>query len=394
MVFEPAPEPAERPNSVPAVSLRLARGCTLYLPSIEDARSNKANAGNLTVMLPTVHATPRSVQSLRSGDATGWTRGALQSTSRYGFQTVLGAPPASAGARQVTADVALRLAHAWSVDLNLVSHVVLKVELPPARRRDCLAPVPRHGDAHQLGQRQWRVHVGAESRPRRGGARHGERCRRALRWPAFACAGGRAMKSRLELHLTCDVPHESQIPFSVAVCEQIGLRPLLIDHHRDNGGERNRQLSATAWLRADLEEAKAEAMALAQWLARAGMAVLGVKVDAPVQDADQLDCDGQYFEWRGKLRQQQCDMSALQQLCEAHGAQLSRDSLREEACTCFVTLRSCRIPGGIHVARIGRDRTARARRLAGAEAGLRNLPARQPRIALQLQLQWQLHLEA
>jgi hypothetical protein len=149
------------------------------------------------------------------------------------------------------------------------------------------------------------------------------------------------MKSRLELHLTCDVPHESQIPFFVAVCEQIGLRPLLIDHHRDNGGERNRQLSATAWLRADLEEAKAEAMALAQWLARAGMAVLGVKVDAPVQDADQLDCDGQYFEWRGKLRQQQCDMSALQQLCEAHGAQLSRDSLREEACTCFVTLRSC-----------------------------------------------------
>lgn len=127
MVFEPAPEPAERPNSVPVASLRLARGCTLYLPSIEDARSNKANAGNLTVMLPTVHATPRSVQSLRSGDATGWTRGALQSTSRYGFQTVLGTPPARAGARQVTADVALRLAHAWSVDLNLVSHVVLKV---------------------------------------------------------------------------------------------------------------------------------------------------------------------------------------------------------------------------------------------------------------------------
>ncbi|KQW57810.1 hypothetical protein [Variovorax sp. Root411] len=128
MVFEPALEPAERPNGVPAASLRLARNCTLYLPAIEDARSNKANAGNLTVMMPTVHATPRSVQSLRSGDATAWTRGALQSLGRYGFQAVPGAPPASGGgARQVAADVALRLAHAWSAGLNLVSHVVLKV---------------------------------------------------------------------------------------------------------------------------------------------------------------------------------------------------------------------------------------------------------------------------
>lgn len=135
MVFEPSPEfsqPAERPDGMPAQAspLRLARGCTLYLPVVEDARSNKANVGNLTVMLPTVHATPRSVQSLRSGDATAWTRGALQSTSRYGFQVVAGAAPsggAGHGGRQVTADVALRLAHAWSVNLNLVSHVVLKV---------------------------------------------------------------------------------------------------------------------------------------------------------------------------------------------------------------------------------------------------------------------------
>jgi hypothetical protein len=133
MLFEASPDAAlsaERPDGVPAASPRLVRGCMLYLPGVEDARSNKANAGNLTLMLPTVHATPRSVQSLRSGDATAWTRGALQSTGRYGFQPVFGSAPANvqpnAGANQVTADVALRLAHAWSADLNLVSHVVLK----------------------------------------------------------------------------------------------------------------------------------------------------------------------------------------------------------------------------------------------------------------------------
>jgi hypothetical protein len=153
------------------------------------------------------------------------------------------------------------------------------------------------------------------------------------------------MKGMLELQLTCGALHDSQIPFFVATCEQVGLRPLLIDHHHPHphGVEQpQRQPSATAWLRADLEEARAEAMALAQWLAHAGMSVLDVKVDAPVQDFERLGrgsqdgCSGQYFEWRGTLRQPQ-DMAALQDLCKAHGAQLSRDSLRD---ACFVTLRS------------------------------------------------------
>lgn len=158
------------------------------------------------------------------------------------------------------------------------------------------------------------------------------------------------MKGMLELQLTCGALHDSQIPLFVATCEQVGLRPLLIDHHQPHphphgdepGARPQRQPSATAWLRADLEEARAEAMALAQWLAHAGMAVLDVKVDAPVQDLERFGHGGgggghgQYFEWRGKLRQPN-DMAALQALCKVHGAQLSRDNLRD---TCFVTLRS------------------------------------------------------
>jgi len=127
MVYEQAPEPVQRPNGPPVESLRVAPGCMLYLPKIEDIRSNKANAGNLTLMMPTVHATPRSMQSLRSGDAGVWTRDALLSAKRYGFGAVAGAPASPDAARQVTAEVALRLAHAWSAGLNLVSHVVLVV---------------------------------------------------------------------------------------------------------------------------------------------------------------------------------------------------------------------------------------------------------------------------
>jgi len=148
MVFEPAPEAAERPNSPPVARLHVANGCTLYLPAIDDLRLNKANVGNLTVMLPTLHATPVSVQSIQGGDAGPWIRGALQSAGRYGLQVVVAAAPPSPGAaRQVTADVALRLAHAWSAGLNLVSHVVLQATY----RRPGAEPVVRQ--YHGMGTR-------------------------------------------------------------------------------------------------------------------------------------------------------------------------------------------------------------------------------------------------
>lgn len=127
MVYQQAPEQEQRPNGPPVETLRAPQGCKLNLLAIEDARNNQVYVGNLTLMMPTVHATPRTVESLRSGDAGMWTRDALLSTKRYGFQPVVGAPAAAAAARQVSAVVALRLAHAWSAELNLVSHVVLKV---------------------------------------------------------------------------------------------------------------------------------------------------------------------------------------------------------------------------------------------------------------------------
>ncbi|MFS2168162.1 hypothetical protein [Variovorax sp. Varisp62] len=143
------------------------------------------------------------------------------------------------------------------------------------------------------------------------------------------------MKRALKLHLTCCALQESQIAAFVVVCEQVGLKPMLIDLAH---GEQKQQPIATGWLRGTLEEAKAEAMALGQWLARAGMAVRRVKIEAPVQGWERLSQPDQYFEWRGKL--QLHDASALQHLCETHGARLSRNSLMGETGMRFVTLRS------------------------------------------------------
>jgi len=129
MVFESSPEPGQRPDEAPVPAFRIAQRCTLFVARVDDIRRNKSHMGNLTRMLPTVHATPRRVESLRGGDAVPWVRDALLATRRYGFDTLAEAPPAAGLARrQLGAEVSLRLAHAWSVDLNLVSHVAIKVD--------------------------------------------------------------------------------------------------------------------------------------------------------------------------------------------------------------------------------------------------------------------------
>lgn len=139
----------------------------------------------------------------------------------------------------------------------------------------------------------------------------------------------------LELHLTCGALQAAELPAFVAVCEQVGCRPLLIDLPH---GHQKQQPMATAWLRGDLEDAKAEAMGLAQWLARAGMAVVRVKVESAIEGHEQLHRPDQYFEWHGKLALH--DAPALARLCEAHGARLSRNSLKGDTNVRFVTLRS------------------------------------------------------
>lgn len=128
MLYEEAPQPAQRPNGPPVIEpIRLAQACTLQLTKVEDLRRNKGFAANSTFMLMGPGATPLGVQSAQSGDGTQWTRLALKSLQRYGVKLEEPAGTSTTAPGQVSADVGLRLAHGWSAGLNLVSHVVLTV---------------------------------------------------------------------------------------------------------------------------------------------------------------------------------------------------------------------------------------------------------------------------
>jgi hypothetical protein len=112
-----------RPNGPPvADASQLARNCALYLGKIEDLRSNPGTVGALMFG---IHA-PMYVESIRSGDVVKWTHQALESTRALGFQPQDGVVAAPDAGNQVGASFGLRLAHAWSAGLNLVSHVVIQ----------------------------------------------------------------------------------------------------------------------------------------------------------------------------------------------------------------------------------------------------------------------------
>ncbi|MEJ8854795.1 hypothetical protein WKW79_09470 [Variovorax robiniae] len=114
----------QRPNGPPVAdtTAQLARNCALFLGPIEDLRSNPGTVGALMFG---IHA-PMVVESIRSGDVVKWTHQALESTRAMGFQPQDGAAPTADTSNQVGASFGLRLAHAWSAGLNLVSHVVLQ----------------------------------------------------------------------------------------------------------------------------------------------------------------------------------------------------------------------------------------------------------------------------
>jgi hypothetical protein len=129
MTYEDAPEPAARPGPTAALAVAptLRQSCTLRIGKVDEQRSNPANVGHTAFMLQGANSTPLGMASLKGGDGLAWTRAALRSLGKQGFQVVDAAQGAAPGPRDLSADAGLRLAHTWSAGLNLVSHVVVNL---------------------------------------------------------------------------------------------------------------------------------------------------------------------------------------------------------------------------------------------------------------------------
>ncbi len=143
-----------------------------------------------------------------------------------------------------------------------------------------------------------------------------------------------------ELHITTTDLHQNQIGSFVEVCSLNGGKPLLIELSQ---GEYTRQpMFNKVILVNEVEEAIKSAFDYAQVLNASGFQTTRVKIEIPsncvklVQESQETAFEP-YFEWHGKILFNR--VNQLLELCAIHKAHLSKNALKDDNTTRFITLR-------------------------------------------------------
>ncbi|MBI3729287.1 MAG: hypothetical protein HY254_13255 [Burkholderiales bacterium] len=157
--------------------------------------------------------------------------------------------------------------------------------------------------------------------------------------PAFASAAPHAMLP-FEIHLTVANAQEADVPGFIEFCGEIKAKPLLIELSR---GMHTQQLMLSKLLMADQLDAVLKVVKdYGCILNQRAYKTSRLKIEIPLQYAEEYKksvamSSDVYYEWHGKINFSRVD--DLLRVCATHGVHLSRNSLRNEPGTRFVTLR-------------------------------------------------------
>ena len=143
-----------------------------------------------------------------------------------------------------------------------------------------------------------------------------------------------------EIHITVEVLPASRLPAFVEVCQQLQAKPLLIELAR--GATATQPMLSKMVQRQSLAEALAVAAADAEFFGRHDLPATRIKIETAPHYSHLAVSAGSrsllsYFEWHGKVSYERTD--ALLALCLAHKAHLSRNALKGQINTRFITLR-------------------------------------------------------
>jgi hypothetical protein len=142
-----------------------------------------------------------------------------------------------------------------------------------------------------------------------------------------------------EVHLTVAPLAAWQEWDFLQTCEALEAKPIFIELAR---GQNWQQPMATKSLQAkDTAEAVMKCLPLAMRLNAKGYKVVRTKLETPVQYAGMVfpgEGFEAYFEWHGRVKMN--GLGELLDICERHGAHLSRNALKHEPDRRFVTLRT------------------------------------------------------
>jgi len=143
-----------------------------------------------------------------------------------------------------------------------------------------------------------------------------------------------------EIHITVEALPTSRLPAFVEVCQQLHAKPLVIELAR--GATATQPMLSKVVRRQSLAEALAVAAADAEFFRLHDLSATRLKIEtAPYYSHLAASASNSahlpYFEWHGKVAYERTDI--LLALCLEHKAHLSRNALKDQANTRFITLR-------------------------------------------------------
>ena len=142
-----------------------------------------------------------------------------------------------------------------------------------------------------------------------------------------------------ELHITTHDLSAADVERFIACCVQLEAKPMLIELAR--GAYAHQPMLSKVLKVQTLTDAVVAARKMCETLRKNNIAVRRLKIEIPSADSHEPVGIGAgftpYFEWHGKVPY--THPKALQALCLKHTAHLSRNALKNETGTRFVTLR-------------------------------------------------------
>lgn len=143
-----------------------------------------------------------------------------------------------------------------------------------------------------------------------------------------------------ELHLTTQTLDTKQLALFEACCLQYEVKPLLIELAQ---GEHSQQpMISKVFYKENFQSLKPSIHDLITKFTTSGFAIQRVKVEIPMQYAANIELETlenftPYYEWHGKVLLNRLD--DLIALCIKHGAHLSKNALKNDATSRFITIR-------------------------------------------------------
>jgi hypothetical protein len=142
-----------------------------------------------------------------------------------------------------------------------------------------------------------------------------------------------------EIHLTTEVLESTQVKEFVDFCLLNNCKPLIIDLAK--GDVSNQPMLSAVLFSRDVNEALFKANAISVSLNNTGFPTNRIKIEVPSAHFEKFKNFQpgfeKYFEWHCKVVY--INVAGLNEMCEKHNVHLSKNSLKNESNTRFITLR-------------------------------------------------------